>query len=399
MEKFGVTRVKAVILAGGRGERVLPITETLPKPLIPINGKPIIAHQLEQLKRVGIKEVIVLTGYLASSVKSYCDALNLDLEIICIESSPDDSPAERIIKSKNLIGDHFLLIYCDNYILADIDILNVLKSKTELTFLIEPRAEGNISRDERGLAIYDSGQRSSNNRFVELGNIAIKSTAFWKLLEKLKDLPLCLQEFSKEHDCSSVEITSDFWSISNLSRYLEIISNRKIVLLDRDGVLLEKMPKRRYLTNFEDYKPMYENWEGLRKIGKLGIDFIIATNQPGVATGEVLESFLLGLHQKLVSDLLNFGVNILAVYTCKHHWDEKCVCRKPEPGMLLSAISNFNIRIEQTLYIGDDDRDLSAARAANIDGLLIGKDHTGKFDYPNVESALQAISRAIGAVE
>ena len=394
-----MTSFKAVILAGGRGERLLPITETLPKPLIPIGGKPIIAHQLEQLQRVGIKEVIVLTGYLASSVKSYCDTLNFDLEIICIESSPDDSSARRILKSRNFIGDNFLLIYCDNYILADIDILNVLKSETELTFLIEPRVEGNIYRDERGLAIYDSGPRSSKNRFVELGNIAIKSAAFWILLEKLKDLPLCMQEFSKEHDCSSVQITSGFWSISNLCRYLEIIANRKIVILDRDGVLLEKMPKREYVTTYEDYKPMYVNWEGLRNIGKLGVDFIIATNQPGVAIGTVSESFLLGLHRKLVSDLLNFGVNILAVYICKHHWDANCVCRKPEPGMLLKAISDFDIRKGQTLYVGDDDRDLLAAQAADIGGLLIGKDHAGKFDYPNVKSALQAISRAIGAVE
>lgn len=399
MEKFGVTRVKAVILAGGRGERVLPITETLPKPLIPINGKPIIAHQLEQLQRIGIKEVIVLTGYLASSVKSYCDTLNLDLEIFCIESSTDDSPAERILKSKNLIGDNFLLIYCDNYILADIDILNVLKSETELTFLIEPRAEGNISCDVRGLAIYDSGQRSSRNQFVELGNIAVKSSAFLEQLEKLKDLPLCIQEFSKEHDCFAVEITSGFWSISNLSRYLESIANRKIVLLDRDGVLLEKMPKREYVTTFEDYRPMYENWNGLRGISRLGVDFIIATNQPGIATRAISESFLLELHQKLVSDLLNFGVNVLAVYTCRHHWDEQCVCRKPEPGMLLKAISNFDIRKDQTLYIGDEDRDILAAQAAKIDGLLIGKDHAGEFDYPNVESAHKAISRAIGTVE
>ena len=145
--------------------------------------------------------------------------------------------------------------------------------------------------------------------------------------------------------------------------------------------------------------PMYENWEGLRKIGALGVDFIVATNQPGVATGAISEGFLLQLHQRLVSDLLNFGVNILAVYACKHHWDDKCECRKPEPGMLLNAMSDFRVNKNQTLYIGDDDRDLLAAQAACVEGLLIGIDHTSEFDYPNVASAHQAISRAIGAVE
>ena len=390
--------MKAVILAGGRGERVSPITETLPKPLIPINGKPIIAHQLAQLERIGFKEVIILTGYLASSVKSYCDSLGYKLRIICIESDPDDSPAQRLNKSKSQIGNHFLLIYCDNYILADTDIINVLKSETLLTFLIEPRAKGNISI-EGNRTFYNSGPRSSGNKFVELGNIRITSGSFWKLLEKIENLPLTLEVFSKENESSSIEITSGFWSISNLSRYLEIITNRKLVLLDRDGVLLEKMPKRKYVSTFEEYMPMYENWEGLRKIGALGVDFIVATNQPGVATGAISESFLLQLHQRLVSDLLNFGVNILAVYACKHHWDDKCECRKPEPGMLLNAMSDFRVNKNQTLYIGDDDRDLLAAQAACIEGLLIGIDHTSEFDYPNVASAHQAISRAIGAVE
>jgi NDP-sugar pyrophosphorylase family protein len=127
--------VKAVILAGGRGERVRPITDTLPKPLLPIEGKPIITHQLEQLERVGVKEVIVLTGYLASSVKSYCDKIVSRLKITCIESDPEYSPAQRLLHSRSKIGDDFLLTYCDNYILADADISAVLQSKSRLTFL------------------------------------------------------------------------------------------------------------------------------------------------------------------------------------------------------------------------------------------------------------------------
>jgi phosphoglycolate phosphatase-like HAD superfamily hydrolase len=67
--------------------------------------------------------------------------------------------------------------------------------------------------------------------------------------------------------------------------------------------------------------------------------------------------------------------------------------------MLLNAISDFGIDKDETLYIGDDDRDLLAAKAANIEGLLIGSDHSGNFQYPNTESALKSILAAIGAVE
>ena len=391
--------MKAVILAGGRGERVRPITDTLPKPLIPIKGKPIIAHQLEQLERIGVKEVIVLTGYLALSVKSYCDNFVSGLKITCIESDPGDSPAQRLLHSRSKIGDDFLLIYCDNYILADADINAVLQSESKLTFLIESRPEGNISVDKYGFSKYDAGKRKPENKYVELGNIRIQSDKFMDILQETQDLPLTLQRFSLEQDCATVEITAGLWSVSTLDRYLKLINNRRIVLLDRDGVLLEKMPRREYVKKFEDYRPMSENWNGLRILGESGVDFVIATNQPGVATGEVSETFLLRLHQRMVSEMLNTGINVLAVYVCKHHWNDNCVCRKPEPGMLLNAISDFGIDKDQTLYIGDDDRDLLAAKAANIEGLLIGNDHSGNFQYPNTESALKPILAAIGAVE
>ena len=391
--------MKAVILAGGRGERVRPITDTLPKPLIPIEGKPIITHQLEQLERVGVKEVLVLTGYLASSVKSYCDKFVSRLKITCIESDPEDSPAQRLLHSRSKIGNDFLLIYCDNYILADADISAVLQSESRLTFLIEPRPEGNISINEYGLCKYYAGKRRPENKYVELGNIRIQSGKFMEILNESQDLPIALQRFSLEQDCTAVEITAGLWSVSNLGRYLKLIKGRRIILLDRDGVLLEKMPKREYVASFEDYRPMIENWNGLKKLGESGVDFVIATNQPGVATGEVSKNFLLRLHQRMVSEMLNIGINVLAVYACKHHWNDHCDCRKPAPGMLLSAISDFGIVKDQTLYIGDDDRDLLAAKAADIEGLLIGHDHSGNFQFPNIESALKSILASVGAVD
>lgn len=391
--------MKAVILAGGRGERVRPITDTLPKPLIPIEGKPIIAHQLEQLERVGVKEVLVLTGYLASSVESYCDKFVSRLKITCIESDPEYSPAQRLLHSRSKIGDDFLLIYCDNYILSDADISAVLQRESRLTFLIEPRPEGNISINEYGLCKYYAEKRSPENKYVELGNIRIQSGKFMEILNETQDLPIALQKFSLEQECTAVEITAGLWSISNLGRYLKLIKSRKIILLDRDGVLIEKMPKREYVASFEDYRPMIENWNGLKILAESGFDFLIATNQPGVATGEVSKEFMLRLHQRMVSEMLNMGINVLAVYACKHHWNDNCDCRKPAPGMLLSAIKDFGIVKDQTLYIGDDDRDILAAKAAGIEGLLIGHEHSRNFQFPNIESALKSILASVGTID
>jgi histidinol phosphatase-like enzyme len=67
--------------------------------------------------------------------------------------------------------------------------------------------------------------------------------------------------------------------------------------------------------------------------------------------------------------------------------------------MLLNAISDFRINIKQTIYIGDDDRDLIAANAANLEGLLVGLDNSSAFQHANTLDALKSILFKIGTVE
>jgi len=161
--------------------------------------------------------------------------------------------------------------------------------------------------------------------------------------------------------------------------------------LDRDGVLLEKMPARKYLTKFRDYVPIYDNWSVLREISQLGIDFIVATNQPGVATGQVSEVFLQQLHTKLMSELTSYGINVLSIYACKHHWDEECNCRKPKPGMLIEVMKKFAIHSTDTLYIGDEEKDLIAATAAGIDYVIISREVESEFAFTDLSTAKATI--------
>jgi len=393
-----MTNARAVILAGGRGERVAPISNTLPKALIPLHGKPMIAYQIEQLQRLGFKEVVILTGYLGESIRSYCGTLNLEIKIICIESDVNATPAERLLSSLQIIGNCFLLTYCDNYILDDNDIFKVLQSQTEITFLAEPRDKGNIAIEQNSNARYFSGPRNQLHGFVELGNIKINYSNFFQVLDSTKDLQIALEIISSEITCNAVVTSKESWSISNLNRILNINKNRKILMLDRDGILLEKMPHREYLTSFSDYKPIHENWVGLRNIGNLGFDFVIVTNQPGVGTGQISESFLSEVHVRLVSELMNFGVNILAVYSCKHHWQDNCYCRKPKAGLLNQAISDFKIDRNHTLYIGDEDKDREAAINAKIGYQIVSDNHDDSKVFPNIAAAQEEILKAINKV-
>ncbi len=391
--------MKAVILAGGRGERIRPISDTLPKALVPIDGKPILAHQIEQLERVGVREIFILTGYLAKSIASYCGKLQTNMKIHCIESIPGATPAQRILKSQIDIGDEFLLIYCDNFVLSDSDIESVLQNNAEITFLVQSREVGNIKLNSKQQAFYTSDERSSDYKAVELGNISVKTKRFMEILKKTQDLPKTLEKLSNELVCSAIISHSPINSISNLKTYTSNLRRRRIVLLDRDGILVEKMPHREYLSNLTDYKPIYENWIALKEVSDLGVDFLIATNQPGVATGEVSEEFLSEFHVRLVSELLDFGINILAVYICKHHWNENCNCRKPKPGMLLEAIEQFEISAEFTLYIGDEVKDSIAALAAGIDYVIINNRVHDEFAFETIEKALPIIKSKVYKID
>lgn len=393
-----MTILKAVILAGGRGERMRPITDVLPKSLVPIQGKPILYHQLTQLERLGVQEVVILTGYLAATVQEYCEGLDLHLKIRCLTSPPHFSPAERLIASKHIIGDNFLLLYCDNYVLNDEVVAQMMLSGMALTFLLERRDLGNVDTDSSGAARYYTGTRSETHKYVELGYLGIKDARFFEILTKLGDLPMTLEKFSDDIESGSIELLSPYWSLSNIERFRKLQSHRKIVLLDRDGVLNRKMPKRKYVAKWSDYSPIYDNWVALLELAETGVDFVVATNQPGVATGDVESTFLSEFHQKLVSDLMKFGVNILAVYVCPHHWDAKCECRKPRPGMLLTIMKDFDIRKDRTLYIGDDDRDMEAARLANIPGIFVGDEDSANCRYSGISEALPAINKLLNQV-
>ena len=381
----------AVILAGGKGSRLAPVTNFLPKALVPINGSPILKHQFDQLRRIGISKAIVLTGYLSSSIKDFCKTYSGELQITCIETNSDWTPADRILASESIIGTEFLLIYCDNYVTNDEDLQSILTSNSELTFLIESRDKGNVKLDLNQRAYYLAGARKQSHNYVELGNIYIKTERFYDELRNTRDLPKTLQLFSEKYPCSYKIAKDSIISLSSFENYKKIVAARKMILLDRDGILLEKMPAREYLTKFSDYVPIYDNWSVLREISQLGIDFIIATNQPGIATGQVSEVFLQQLHTKLTSELTSYGINVLSIYVCKHHWDAGCNCRKPKAGMLIEAMEKFAINSNDTLYVGDEEKDSAAAVNAGIDYVLISREGKDKFAFTDLVHAKSTI--------
>ena len=110
----------AVILCGGKGGRLKPFTDSLPKPLVPLNGKPLLYHLMNYLHKVGIKKFVLCTGYKASSIEKFIkNQSESGWEVICVNSG-DVSMTDRIIDAREHISDQAIICYGDT--IANVDI-------------------------------------------------------------------------------------------------------------------------------------------------------------------------------------------------------------------------------------------------------------------------------------
>jgi len=78
------------------------------------------------------------------------------------------------------------------------------------------------------------------------------------------------------------------------------------------------------------------------------------------------------IHRNMKEEFLNDNIEILDIYICPHHWNQGCYCRKPSPGMLLKASRDWLLRLDKTLFIGDDYRDCQTSYNAGCKSILVG---------------------------
>ena len=242
----------AVILAGGKGERMMPITEFQPKALVPVLGIPMIKLQIDQLERLGIDKIFILTGHFGEDIQSYIDSQTYQIEIVCIQSESSLEPGERLARCLSKLPKEFLLLYCDNFIPDDKVILSQINSDSELSMVLQHRDSGNIQLRDDLTCIYIQGNRDSNSHYVELGYISIKSENFTRILTQTLNLNLSFKLFSEQHSMTYTVLNSNYQSISDFQRYIRQGLQGKVMVLDRDGILNKKMAPRKYLNSFNE---------------------------------------------------------------------------------------------------------------------------------------------------
>lgn len=401
--------MKVVIMAGGRGTRISELFPDIPKPLIPIDGVPVLEREILSLKEQGFDDIILTVGYMAGKIMHYFgNGRRLGVHIDYFVEKQPLGNAGALFQIKDQLTEDFLLLNGDA--VFDIDFNRFVAYHKEHDCLVtlfthpnnHPYDSGLIISDENNivqkwLTKEDERPQYYKNR-VNAGLHVISP----KLLETEINTPkidldrqllkplsgtgkmICYDSPEYVKDMGTPEryyaVSEDYKAGRITAKNLK--NKQKAIFLDRDGTINEYVG---FLTNIDEFKLLDGVTDAIKKINASGFLAIVVTNQPVIARGEVTYEQLDEIHHKMETLLGQAGAYLDAIYYCPHHPHSgyagevkslkiECECRKPKPGMLMKATKDYNIDLEHSWMIGDSKNDILAGKNAGCKTVLIGKE-------------------------
>ncbi len=401
--------MKTVIMAGGRGTRISSVASDIPKPMIKIEGKPVLEHELECLRDQGFTDIILTVSHLGNIIMDYFgDGSGVSpatgkLFGVHIEYYFEKEPlgnAGALFKIKDKLDSDFLLLNADA--VFDVDFNRFVAFHKQhgglVTLFTHPNSHpydsGLIIADkngavERWLAKEDERPEYYRNRVNAglhvinpsiLDHSGIDADKVGAVGENGKPIKVDLDRqllkplagTGKMFCYDSPEYVKD---MGTPERYYSVCEDyktgrvsgknlknkQKAVFLDRDGTINKYVG---FLRNIDEFELMDGVTDAIKKVNASGYLAIVVTNQPVIARGEVSFEELEEIHNKMETLLGKEGAYLDAIYFCPHHPHKgyegerpelkfDCDCRKPKPGMLLNAARDFNIELSQSWMIGD----------------------------------------------
>ena len=417
--------MKTIIMAGGRGTRISELFPDIPKPLIPIDGIPVLEREICSLRDQGFTDLILTVSYLHEKIQAHFgDGSQLGVHISYFVEETPLGNAGALFKLRSQLTEPFLLLNADAVFDVDFNRMAAFhKSHGGLvTLFTHPNSHpydsglviaGSNGKVESWLTKEDTRPVYYKNRVnaglhiidpavldrvaVEPDKVGTVDPVTGKVIkvdldrELLKPLcgtgtMFCYDSPEYVKDMGTPEryaaVCRDYQNgvvtIKNLSH------KQKAVFLDRDGTI---NVYKGFLRNMNDFELISGVAGAIRKINESGYLCIVVTNQPVIARGEVTYAQLAEIHQKMETELGFHGAYIDGLYYCPHHphkgyEGEKpelkivCDCRKPKPGMLLKAAADFNIDLAQSFMVGDGENDVKAGIAAGCRSILINGEGT-----------------------
>jgi histidinol-phosphate phosphatase family protein len=380
--------VQAVVLAGGLGVRMRPLTDSRPKPMIEFHGRPFLEYLVEQLRDAGIERILLLLGYLPGSVQEYFgDGSRWGVAITYSVTPPEVQTGTRVREAFAAIDPVFMLLYCDNYWPLQLDRMwdRFVDADPAAMATIYTNKDG-YSRDnvrvvDGRIAAYDRSRTSTGLGGVEIGYAILNRDVVGELLPTA-DVPIeeaIYPALASRGELLAYSTDHRYYGIGSLERLpatTEFLARRPTILLDRDGVLNRRPPRAEYIRRPEEFVWLPGALDALRLLTDGGYRLLVISNQAGVARGAMTEADLMAVEERMLADALAAGARIDGAYYCRHDWDAGCDCRKPLPGMLFQAQREHYLDLSRTPFIGDDDRDGQAADLAGTPFIQVTDDRS-----------------------
>lgn len=432
--------MKTVIMAGGRGTRISSIASDIPKPMIRIEGKPVLEWEVCSLRDQGFTDIILTVSHMADRIMDYFgdgSAFGVRIEYF-VEESPLGN-AGALFKLRSELDSNFLLLNADAIFDVDFNrFVDYHKQKGGLvTLFTHPNSHpydsgvliaGEDGRVEQWLTKEDARPQWYANRVNaglhvinpvvldmtgidpdEVGTADSDGKIIKVDLDRQILKPLCgtgkmycydSPEYVKDmgtperYEAVCRDFAAGRVAAKNLQR------KQKTIFLDRDGTINKYVG---FLRDIDEFELLPGVAEAIKIINESGYLAIVVTNQPVIARGEVTVPRLQLIHNKMETLLGSEGAYLDAIYYCPHHPHKgyegevpelkiDCDCRKPKPGMLLKAAREFNIDMESSWMIGDGENDVKAGKAAGCHTALIGtEDYSQNIKADSLLSAVEQI--------
>jgi len=130
------------------------------------------------------------------------------------------------------------------------------------------------------------------------------------------------------------------------------------IFLDRDGVI--NTDKVGYVESWDEFHFCPGALEAIRRLTEAGWEIYVITNQSGVAKGLYSKQRLIDIHWRMMIEIRRAGGRVLGIQFCSHTDEDECMCRKPQPGMLLKAAAKWGLDLARSYLVGDSARDIQA---------------------------------------
>ncbi len=378
---------QAVILAGGRGMRLRPLTNDRPKPMVSVHGRPFLEYLIELFKENDITDIVLLLGYMPEKIIDYFgDGARFGVNLKYSVGDLDWETGTRIREAKDLIADTFLLAYADNYWPMRLGLMMDFYNQGEAPYMVtaynnrdggaEYGYENNLQISENGPVLnYDRSRKAPGLSAVDIGFFILQKSILGFMPEhnfsfEAEILPKIIAQgklAAYRTDHGYYPLTSP----ESLSKLEKFFAPRKVIFLDRDGII-NKPIEGDYVRSPDQFKFLPDAVSFLRHLSEKNYEIYVITNQRGIGRGLMTEKDLENIHAKMTAELDRASVKISGIYHCPHLEEDKCFCRKPAPGLLHRAANENYINLYCSIFVGDRDSDVEAGNKAGCRTILVG---------------------------